>query len=570
MMKMKKILLAAAFLAASLAAGAQTMYDAINLGQNEYYGTARSMALGNAMTALGGDLGSIGINPAGSAVTPYGQFVITPGLTVSSVTSAYSPEGEIAYGLANKQTNTRMNMPNIGITVNFETGNRYGLKTISFGMLSNQTNNYNYRTEGFGTNSRTSMIAEFANAAWGYNENILKEYSSFNNSDIPWDILAAYQGGMYGTYGWENEYAGVTETISDNGDYHYVSGPLAQTSTQVKRGSKNDLILNMGMNFSDRFYLGFNLGIPTARYRYSESFYEAAVNPDQFLLSYDDGYETCFRSGSYNYQYLSEMAGIYAKIGVIFRPIDGLRLGASFQTPTACTVSESWGYSAATNYNDNYYNDSVTSPQGEYSYLLRLPYRASFGAAFTFGKKGFISVDYELADYSVMRFRAIRDNWIEDDSFSEMNFANRYFAGVQHAVRVGAEVRMTPEWSLRAGYSVTTSPERWWTSSDGQKVTVDDFYNDYYSYVNRIKNLVTPHYYADRTRSFSAGIGYSSPGSFFMDAAVRMTRYPAMTFAPYFDYESYDSFGNLGLVESPRILNHRDLWNVALTFGWRF
>ena len=90
-MKMKKILLAAAFIAATVSAGAQTMSDAINFSQNQYYGTARSMALGNAMTALGGDLGSIGINPAGSAVVPYGQFVITPGVTISAVNSAYSP-----------------------------------------------------------------------------------------------------------------------------------------------------------------------------------------------------------------------------------------------------------------------------------------------------------------------------------------------------------------------------------------------------------------------------------------------------------------------------------------------
>ena len=567
---MKKILFAAAFLAMTMTSGAQSVYDAITFSQNQYYGTARSMALGNAMTALGGDVGSIGINPAGSAVAPYSQFVITPGVTVSAVTSAYSPEGEKAYGLSSRLTHGRMNLPNVGVTVNFETGQRYGLKTFSFGFVVNQTNNYHFLSEGFGSNSRTSKIAEFADAARGFNENVLKEYSSFNNSDLAWDILAAYQGGMFGSYGVDGEFVGVTETISDDGDFHYVPGALSQTSYLTKYGSKNDLIMNMGFNFSDRFYVGVNLGIPTARYRYNESFYEAAINPDDFRIKYDDGYETCFQNGSYGYRYLAEMAGIYAKIGIILRPVDGLRLGATFQTPTAFTISESWGYSASTNYDDSYYNDSVSSPQGEYSYFLRSPYRASFGAAFTFAKKGFISLDYELADYSVMRFRARRDDGWGEDAFTKQNWANRYFTGVEHSIRVGAELRVTPELSLRAGYGFTTSPERWWTSSEGQKVTLDDFYNDYYSYLNRVKNLVTPHYYADRTRTFSAGIGYSSPGSFFMDAVVRMTRYPASTFAPYYDYDSFDSNGNYGLVEAPRIQNRRDLWNVAVTFGWRF
>ena len=141
---------------------------------------------------------------------------------------------------------------------------------------------------------------------------------------------------------------------------------------------------------------------------------------------------------------------------------------------------------------------------------------------------------------------------------------------MEHNIRVGAEVRATPEWTVRAGYAMQTSPERWWTGSDGQMVTAADFEADYNAYINRVKNLVTPHYYTDRTRTFSAGIGYSSPGSFFMDAAVRMTRYPTASFAPYYDYNTYDSAGNYGFVESPRIMTYRNLWNVAVTFGWRF
>ena len=569
-MKMKKIILAAALLAATASAGAQNIYDAIVFSRNSYYGTARSMALGNAMTAVGGDLGSIGINPAGSAVSSYGQFVITPGVTVSVANSAYSPEGENAYGLANRLSHGRMNLPNIGASFNFRTGNRYGLKTISFGIISNQTDNYHYLNEAFGANNRTSLLGEYAEAAYGYRESVLKEYNSFHNSDVPWDLLTAYQGNMLDTYGLEDVYTGADHAISDDGTYTYLPGTLSQTSCQTKYGSKNDLILNMGMNFSDQFYLGFNIGIPSARYRYYESYYEAAVNPDEFVMDYGELGTTRFLNASYGYQYLAEMAGVYAKIGFIYRPFDGLRLGASFQTPTAFTVSESWSYSAATNFDDSFFSDNASSPQGQYSYLMRTPYRASFGAAFTFGKKGLISVDYELADYSVMRFREVREGRLTNDTFLQQNWANRYFAGVEHNIRVGAELRVTPEVTLRAGYTVMTSPERWWTSSDGQQVTVDDFNADFYSYMNHVKTLVTPHYYSDRLRTFSAGIGYSTPDSFFVDAAVRLMRYPDSTFAPYYDYMSYDSYGNLAAVPAPRVLTHRSLWNVALTFGWRF
>ena len=569
---MKKIFAATVLLCAAIGAGAQTMYDAIAYSQNNYYGTARSMALGNAMTAVGGDLGSIGINPAGSAVAGYGQFTITPGLTISSITSSYSPEGEKSYNFPNVLNNTKMNLPNVGFTMNYRTGRRHGVKAVTFGVLSNQTNNFNFAAEGYGQNSQTSKIAEFANAAYGYAESVLAGYSSFNNSDVPWDILTAYQGGMYGPYGWDGLYAGVTESISPDGDYHYVPGTLSQTSSLVKRGSKNDLILNLGLNISDQLYLGFNVGMPMARYRYSETFYEAAADPAQFPLVYEDGsqlYTTYFQRGSYNYLYDADISGVYAKVGVIFRQ-GPVRLGASFQTPTAYTVSESWSYYASTAFDDPYYDDNETSPLGEYSYNLRSPYRASFGAAYAFGRKGLVSVDYELADYSVMRFSQVHRDRMTNDDFAAQNWTNKYFAGLAHNVRVGAEWKLTPEVALRAGYSVATSPERWWTDSDGRTVTADDFNADFYTYFNRVKNLVTPHYYGDRTTSVSAGFGYSSPGSFFLDAAVRLTKYPTTTFAPYYDYDSYDRNGNLLSVQAPRMLNERKLWNASLTLGWRF
>ena len=71
-MKSLKMICVAAVLTSVYSLSAQNMYDAINLSRNEYLGTARSMALGNAVTAVGGDLGMIGINPAGSAVASYG------------------------------------------------------------------------------------------------------------------------------------------------------------------------------------------------------------------------------------------------------------------------------------------------------------------------------------------------------------------------------------------------------------------------------------------------------------------------------------------------------------------
>ena len=77
---MKKItatILSAAALSSMWTASAQTVGDALRFSDNNYYGTARTIAMGNAFTALGGDLGSVSINPAGSAVNSFSQVTIT-------------------------------------------------------------------------------------------------------------------------------------------------------------------------------------------------------------------------------------------------------------------------------------------------------------------------------------------------------------------------------------------------------------------------------------------------------------------------------------------------------------
>ena len=575
-MKAIKILCAAALMAATAAvSGAQNMYDAINISRNEYYGTARTMALGNAVTAIGGDVGSFGINPAGSAVANYNQLVITPGISVSVVGASYSPSGESGFGPEYGYDRTRMTLPNFGATAVLYTGRSRGLKSFTFGLISNQTAQYNYYADAYGQTSLSSKAAEFAAAAAGLDESMLVGNSAYDNG-VSWDIISAYQSGMFGSYGKGSNYVGVTETIDESGAWHYVPGPLAQHSAVQKWGSKNDVIVNFGMNFSDKVFFGINVGFPYATYGYSESFYESSVNPEQFPIIYnlDDGSqaETYFLSSSFSNRYIADMSGIYAKIGVIVTPFEGLRLGAAIQTPAMYTITEHWQYSATTSFADDYFSGYADSPEGEYSYNLMTPYSANFGVAWTFGDRAFVSVDYELTDYSVMRYHELHPGGAPmNDIFFDVNETNRHFAGVAHNLRIGAELRLTPGFSLRAGYGVATSPVRHWTNNMGDDVTADDFlaeYEDYY--LSGLKYLVDSRYYGDMTRSLSFGVGFSSRGSFFADLGAVLTSYPDSVFMPYYDYDNFDAEGNQVNAASPRILNRSKLWNVALTIGWRF
>ena len=147
-------------------ANAQNAYDALMFSENNYEGTARSMAMGNAFTALGGDLGGMTINPAGSAVARYSQFTITPGLTVSTATSQGVPPvagGILPYFEREMRSSmTKMSLPNFGLTTYLETGRKSGLKSMTFGFTVNTTNSWNQDVYANGHNERTSFAGALA------------------------------------------------------------------------------------------------------------------------------------------------------------------------------------------------------------------------------------------------------------------------------------------------------------------------------------------------------------------------------------------------------------------------
>ena len=573
---MKKIALAALLSFAAAAAGAQTLSEALSYGVNDYYGTARSIALGGAMTALGGDLGSIGINPAGSAIAPYSQFTISPGITIMSNTSGYSTHYAEDYtGYLDYKAN-KFNIPNIGLTLNFDNYGNGALKSFTLGFVSNATSHFMNDFVGSGINEMTSLLGSFAAGASPYSPESLMNRDNYFSSSIPWNYLAAYQGGMiaeaYDEYGnpmvdadGNYTYLGATEGMYQMADGSYdirTQGALDQYSRVQTYGAKYDVVMNTGLNFNDRFFLGFNLGMPVATYRYSEYFLEEAVDPSQFEIEYADGVVTNFSHAKYNYAQTTDVSGIYAKVGFIWLPFGGLRIGAAFQTPTIYTITDSWTVDASTYFTSSNYDTSTGSPRNDYSYNLVTPWRFNAGLAYTFGGFGLLSADFEMADYSSMRFSE-RD-YYGSDYFTVENDVNRYFAGKEYSGRFGIEVRPVPTLSLRAGYALRTSPQYYAFDKNGVKYTAGGFINYYDEFASGANRIAFKEAFPDLVSTYSCGLGYSSDGSFFSDFAVRCTKYASDYFNPYGDYITG------GDEYLPEVVQTRTLADIVLTLGWRF
>ena len=543
-MTMKKILAAVFLLSVALQAGAQGWTDALNFSENDYLGTARSVGMGNAMTAVGGDLGSLTFNPAGSAVASYSQFTITPGLSFSTVTAqgslldnAGSPIGfEDTY----KTRNGRMGLPNFGAMMVYNTHNQRGLKRVSFGIVGNVTRDYTNRLRASGTNTTTSVAGSLASQADGFTPAEL-DGSFYGNNTPSWESMVGYQGGLFGQIG--DSYVGLTESILDNGRI-VLTDKIGQYYGLNRKGSKYDLLMNFGLDFNDKFYLGANIGITSLNYRNDETRSEEALSG----INYGNDFQSLRIRSSYR----DDGSGLYAKIGFIARPVAGLRIGAAVQTPTLITVHETYqldGFSLA--YKEQM---SKSSPVDEWAFNVIAPWRANVGIAYTIGQFGLVSADYEYTDFRTMRLRAAYD----DDynyNFAPSNQEAKDFLGPVHAIRLGAEIKPDPALAIRVGYNLATGPQHNWLGDDG-----------------RIAPLSSDERKDQLRSAVSFGIGYSSPRSFFVDAAVRFQYLPSEYFTPYwYYYMGQDGSTQLDIsVVTPEVGAQSALCNALLTLGWRF
>lgn len=558
---MKKTVITILMALAAVSGYAQTAYSALMLSENDYVGTARTAAMGNAFTALGGDLGAVSINPAASATARYSQVLITPSLSIfSSTASGVSPfeDGDLPYfEKTMKSTRTDFDIPNVGVSMYHETGRKSGIKSISASFTMNQTATYDQNVYAAGTNSTTSFIGQMAYEASAkdntgnllFPSSALGAESAFDQ--MPWKYVIGYKTGMIDPY--NDIYVGATEKVYDD-NTAFMGGTVDQAYGRNISGGKYEYTFNMGMNISDFLYLGANLTIHSADYSYSEYFKESAVDPDDFEITYHDengniipSLTKYFNKMKYNLNYSYSGIGVSAKFGVIVTPVAGLRLGAAIQTPSEMTVNEFWDESGETEFNGvgggKY---SSGSPYGENRWSFYTPTKANFGLAYTFGSFGLISADYELSDYGNLRYT--RSDYTETETLVDINDEMRNCYGIEHQLRIGGEFKPLPFFAIRAGYNLNTSAEK--------------AYWDGWDYVS-----------IDRTfrHKASLGLGFSSRGSFFADIACTRSFIPDEYFMPYNDYVFIPGTDEIDKnYYAPEILIKSSLWNVILTLGFRF
>ena len=491
-------------------AGAQSAYDAYNYSYTDYYGTARSIALGNAFTALGGDIGGITVNPAGSGVYRYSEIELTLGGSFSRTASSISGNGiSLPAGMGNsfRDGQNRFTMPNFGFVLNFDTYRSRGLKSVTVGLVYNRTHDYNMAFNGRGINSATSWAGALAANTMGISSSLLNGEDPYFKG-LPWASVLGWETGAISNFGNapDTEYAGITENIEQTGDGYniYTGGPLDQRISYRTYGNKSDIILNAGFNFSDIIYAGVNLGFVMMDYTTDSRFSEFAVNSSDF--------QTGFISLHDRYVLQSSGRGFYAKFGIIAAPVAGLRIGAAIQTPTGTTISERWfedlevTTETKRDENGNMTGGRVSrgTPEGNYTYRLTSPFKYNVGIAYTFGRFGLLSIDYEGVDYGSMRFKNT-DGSRDGFEYANSDIVSQY--GVSHNLRAGLEINVTPYVAIRGGFNFIFITPGEIAASEAKA----------YTFI------------------YSGGLGFKTNGSFYADVAFRYGDYPDLIYKPYAD-----------------------------------
>jgi long-subunit fatty acid transport protein len=148
--------------------------------------------------------------------------------------------------------------------------------------------------------------------------------------------------------------------------------------------------------------------------------------------------------------FITEGTGIDAKLGVIFRPFEesAFRMGLAIHTPTLYTLSDRHWASLSSSL-DNYHGETDVA---QFNYQLLTPWKFNLSLGHTFGTSVALGAEYEYTDYSSAELRY-------EDGFemeAESDWMDEDLKGV-HTVRVGTEVKLVPEFSLRAGYNYTSA-----------------------------------------------------------------------------------------------------------------
>lgn len=454
---MRKIFLALTFLIVfQWLAIAQVPEDVLRYAYPLMGGTARNQAIGGAMGSLGGDITAAHINPAGIGMYKNSEFVLSPNFSFLNNKFSFlgnqtkSKDNGIGYGTS-------------GFVWGYSHNSRYKKASSSaISLTINQTANYNNRMQYKGFNNFSSWSEQYVEELSRNRATVSQAENNyiFGSSLAFWtflvDTIADANKNVIG-------YQSLVPLPGPNGG----PGGVMQTNLIETRGGAHEIALALANNYNDKLHLGVAFNVPFYSYHKDQTYREEDVsgnpNNDFSFFEYKEKYKT---SGW----------GFNAKLGMIFRPVEKLRFGLAFHTPTFTSLTDQISSSITAN-TENYtvYPQPATktsdelkgnnSNAGNYSYTMTTPYRLMGSMSFVINEvkeikrqKGFVTADVEYVNYRGTRYHAQDATNVDDvNYYTQLNntIKNRYKGAMN--LRLGGELKFNTIMT-RLGFSYLGSP----------------------------------------------------------------------------------------------------------------
>lgn len=558
-------------------ADAQSVPSAYSISQQDLRGTARFMSMAGAFGALGGDLSTLGQNPGGIGIYRSNEIGFTVGL---DMIGSKSTSG----GFSNTENMTRFNLNNIGGVFTMKLPGSV-MPNLNFSFTYNKGASFNRRYKGLIPNLQTSMsnyIAGISNA-YDLNEADVSygdNYDPYNppvgTRTVPWLAVLGYYG-----------FLTTPEVRSDEStDWYgqFGDGTSGAGAFDVEeRGSVDEYNIALGGNINNVVFWGMDFDITSLDYRISSVWSESLDN----AYVYNPNTERVGRmqaDWSLYDNYRLNGTGFSYRLGVIVKPIQELRLGLAFHTPTYYNLNETYydthldyDYPFPTKDNSTWANDGYSAGN---SFNFSTPWRVIASMAGVIGNKLIVSADYEWNGYKHMKYSeadnyGYYDPWYDWDNpwewgdwygapsrsradngspradyMNANDFANSIIKKVYrdtHTFRIGAEFRVLPSFSVRAGYSYTTSPVT--TEVKDYRVDVPG------------TGIMSNYSLDNQTQHVTCGVGYKHKG-FYLDLAY-VYKYTRSEYFPF----SPDISDPASAVRSKLEFNKS---SIALSMGYKF
>lgn len=363
--------------------------DVQRFAERQIIGTARYVGMGGAMTAIGGDPSAVQDNPAGLGLYRRGEIMLTLDGTIDQTCQN---------GSRDVYQRARFALPQVSAV--WAWGNpskQRGMIYNNFMFSIQRLANYNRDVliEGVGM----GMVETICEKTNGLAEEFLIDMP-WNDEEVGWLSILGYEGYLI-------------DPVADNKwipAVDFSSGTLSVSET----GSADQYTLSWAGNISNQWYVGLSLNIPTITYTKRTSLLETSRNNSAELKS----------------MYYASGVGVSGAVGLIYRPIQSLRIGASLQTPTVMQLSvQTEGDMYSTIAGQKY--DVLTPSSGSINTEIYAPLRTSFSVAGQMGNTALIAVQYDYAHSADM----------ED----------------VHTLRIGAEAQAYRGLFINAGYVYESS-----------------------------------------------------------------------------------------------------------------